>query len=194
MPFYPDASRIFEEIDRLGVGGGGRSNLLSSKADFDFYRPAPSGGYRKGLPASERTDVGDGDIPEEVWGEDFFTYVPVAEAPAMSTLARLTNVVQSSLATGEYAGAIWLEGRQTKSLKLKAGNGYEYVFRSVNKDPSGALPFELRGTLLEKIIKDQTTTQQPYGAMATDLLLNKLDILHAHPVLYVMPDDPMLGP
>ncbi len=113
VPFYPDASRIFEEIDRLGVGGGGRNNLLSSKADFDFYRPAPSGGYRKGLPASERTDVGDGDIPEEVWGEDFFTYVPVAEAPAMSTLARLTNVVQSSLATGEYAGAIWLEGSPT---------------------------------------------------------------------------------
>ena len=84
-------------------------------------------------------------------------------------------------------------GRQTKSLKLKAGNGYEYVFRSVNKDPAGALPFELRGTLLEKIIKDQTTTQQPYGAMATDVLLNKLDILHAHPVLYIMPDDPNLG-
>ena len=44
VPFYPDASRIFEEIDRLGVGTGGRNNLLSSKADFDFYRPAPSGG------------------------------------------------------------------------------------------------------------------------------------------------------
>ncbi len=85
-------------------------------------------------------------------------------------------------------------GRQTKSLKFKAGNGYEYVFRSVNKDPAGALPFELRGTLLEKVIKDQTSTQQPYGAMATDILLNKLNILHAHPVLYVMPDDPMLGP
>ncbi len=85
-------------------------------------------------------------------------------------------------------------GRQTKSLKLKAGNGYEYVFRSVNKDPAGALPFELRGTILERIIKGQTSTQQPYGAMAADVLLNKLDILHAHPVLYVMPDDPMLGP
>ncbi len=84
-------------------------------------------------------------------------------------------------------------GRQTQSLKLKAGNGYEYVFRSVNKDPAGALPFELRGTILEKIIKGQTSTQQPYGAMAADILLNKLDILHAHPVLYVMPDDPMLN-
>ncbi len=113
VPFYPDASRIFEEIDRLGIGPGGMNNLLSSKADFDFYRPAPSGGYRKGLPADERTDVGDGDIPAEVWGRDFFTYAPVAEGPAMPTLARLTNMVQRALASGEYAGAIWLEGSPT---------------------------------------------------------------------------------
>ena len=68
VPFHPDASRIFEEIDRLGVGGGGRNNLLGSKAAFDFYRPAPSEGYRKGLRAKERTDIGDGDIPENAGG------------------------------------------------------------------------------------------------------------------------------
>ena len=113
VPFYPDASRIVEEIDRLGIGSGGRNNLLSAKADFDFYRPAPSGGYRKGLSANERTDVGDGDIPLEVWGRDFFTYTPIFQAPAMPTLARLTNVVQQALATGDYAGAIWLEGSPT---------------------------------------------------------------------------------
>jgi L-asparaginase len=47
--FYPDASRIFEEIDRLGLGNLGLGNLLSSAAEFDFYRPAASGGYRSGL-------------------------------------------------------------------------------------------------------------------------------------------------
>jgi len=113
VPFYPDASRIFEEIDRLGIGYGGKNNLLASKADFDFYRPAPSGGYRKGLPANERTDVGDGDIPEEAWGRDFFTYTPMLQTPAMPTLARLTNMVQRALATGEYEGAIWFEGSPT---------------------------------------------------------------------------------
>ena len=111
VTFYPDSSRMFEEIDRLGLSGSPNlpNNLLSSKADFHFYRPAPAGGYRKGLPASQRTDVGEGDIPKEVWGEDFFTYGPVQD-PAMPTLARLTNVVQRALATGKYAGAIWLEG------------------------------------------------------------------------------------
>jgi hypothetical protein len=112
VPFYPDASRIFEEIDRLGIGVGGTNNLLSSKAEFDFYRPAPSGGYRKGLPERQRSDVGDGDIREEIWGEDFFTYAP-SEAPAMPTLARLTNAVQRALATEAYSGAIWLEGSPT---------------------------------------------------------------------------------
>jgi len=113
VPFYPDASRIFEEIDRFGLGGNARNNLLNSKADFDFYRPAPSGGYRKGLPANKRTDVADGDIPNETWGEDFFTYTPLRQGPAMPTLARLTNMVQRALANGTYAGAVWLEGSPT---------------------------------------------------------------------------------
>ena len=113
VPFYPDASRIFEEIDRLGLGSGGRNNVLASKADFDFYRPAPSGGYRKGLAAEKRTDAGEGDIPAETWGRDFFTYTPYPEGPAMPTLARLTNMVQKAMASGEYQGAIWLEGSPT---------------------------------------------------------------------------------
>ncbi len=113
VPFYPDASRIFEEIDRFGLDSNARNNLLSSKADFDFYRPAPSGGYRKGLPYNKRTDVGDGDIPNEIWGEDFFTYTPLRQEPAMPTLARLTNRVQRALANGTYAGAVWLEGSPT---------------------------------------------------------------------------------
>jgi len=85
-------------------------------------------------------------------------------------------------------------GRQTKSLKFKAGNGMRYAFRSVNKDPAKALPWNLRETIAQDIVKDQTTTQNPYGAMAADILLNELGILHAHPKLYVMPDDERLGP
>ncbi|MBI3330212.1 MAG: asparaginase [Nitrospinae bacterium] len=112
QPFYPDASRIFEEIDRLGVGDEGVASLLSAKAVFDFYRALPSGGYTKGLPASARADVGEGDISPEVLGRDFFPYRPahLRWEPPMASLARLTNVVQHALASGQYAGAIWLEG------------------------------------------------------------------------------------
>ncbi|MDN5202976.1 hypothetical protein QQ008_16420 [Fulvivirgaceae bacterium BMA10] len=85
-------------------------------------------------------------------------------------------------------------GRQTTSLKMKANNGSEYVFRSVNKDPVKALPYNLRETFVSDVLRDQTTTQHPYGALAADILLNEIDVLHAHPKLYVLPDDAVLGP
>ncbi|HSF34053.1 MAG TPA: asparaginase domain-containing protein [Candidatus Tectomicrobia bacterium] len=112
QPFYPDASRLLEEIDRLGIGDEGTASLLSAKAVFDFYRALPSGGYTKGLAACARTDVGEGDIPPETLGQDFFPYRPshLRWEPPMPSLARLTNVVQRALASGQYAGAIWLEG------------------------------------------------------------------------------------
>jgi hypothetical protein len=112
VPFFPDGSRLFEEIDRLGISDEGVGCLLTAKADFDFYRALPSGGYTKGRSAGERTDIGAGDIAPEIRGTDFFPYRPpyLRKEPPMSALARLTNVVQKALTTGRYAGAIWLEG------------------------------------------------------------------------------------
>jgi L-asparaginase len=97
---YPDGSRIFEEMERMG----GRVHQL---ADFEFYRAAPSGGYTKGFPASARRDVGKGDIPPEQMGNDFFPY---GSPPPRSVLAKATNVVQRAMASGKYAGGMWLEG------------------------------------------------------------------------------------
>lgn len=85
-------------------------------------------------------------------------------------------------------------GRQTQSLKFRGEDGLEYVFRSVDKDPRKALSHDLRETVIALAVKDQTTTQQPFGAMAASSLLDSLNILHASPKLYVMPDDPKLGP
>jgi L-asparaginase/Glu-tRNA(Gln) amidotransferase subunit D len=112
QPFYPDASRIFEEIDRLGVGEDGVGSLLSSRADFDFIRALPPGGYSKGLPVALRTDVGEGDIPPETLATDYFPYRPrhLRGEPTRASLARVTNVVQRAMASGTYDGGIWLEG------------------------------------------------------------------------------------
>jgi len=110
--FFPDGSRSFEEIDRLQIGDDGTGNLISAKADIDFYRVLPPSGYTKGLSADRRTDIGAGDIPPERRGGDFFPYKPVhltASAPR-NALARVTNTVQHILAGGEYDGAIWTEG------------------------------------------------------------------------------------
>ena len=112
FPFYPDASRMFEEIDRFDLDDEGFVGQLASRADYDFFRPAPSGGYRKGLPAELRTDMGEGDIEPEVLGDDFWPYRPAVHRrePPPGRLAILTNEVARVMATGAYQGGIWLEG------------------------------------------------------------------------------------
>ncbi|MCR5856969.1 asparaginase domain-containing protein [Mesorhizobium sp. J428] len=112
QPFMPDGRRTFDEVDRLGVDGMGLGNAISDVAEVDFYRLAPSAGYTKGLAAAERTDEGEGDIAPEVSGTDFFPYRPAhlnASPPRMS-LARITNMAQDILGSGDYDGAIWTQG------------------------------------------------------------------------------------
>ena len=100
QPFFPDASRLFEEIDRFGLGeSSGRNNLLAAQADYDFLRVVPSGGYKKGLPAARRTDIGSGDIAPERMGHDFFGYRPfhLWRDPPRYLMARVVNLVQAAM-------------------------------------------------------------------------------------------------
>ncbi len=97
--FYPDASRMFDEIDRT-IGGRnfyGQANILSNKADFTFIRALPSGGYTK---------------KGEISGVDYFPYKPFAlyKSTRYGDLARVTNSVQLALDTGGYEGGVWIEG------------------------------------------------------------------------------------
>lgn len=109
--YYPDGSRIFEEIDRLGIADDGSGNLVSAKAEIDFYRVLPSGGYTKGLAAEKRTDIGEGDIPPERLGRDFFAYRPVhlAASPPRAVMASMVNDIHDILETRDYLGAIWTQ-------------------------------------------------------------------------------------
>ena len=112
QPFYPDAARLFEEIDRFDLDEEGLASQLARRADFDFFRPAPSGGYRNGLELARRTDVGSGDVPPEALGRDYFPYRPrnLRREPPPERLATLTNDVRRALRSGSYAGGVWLEG------------------------------------------------------------------------------------
>ena len=100
--FYPDASRMFTEIDRTisGRDESGEGSILDRKADYDFIRVLPPGGY-----------TGQG----EKSGVDYFPYRPLAirRSPRYSDLAKATNAVQAAMASGSYAGGIWLEGSPT---------------------------------------------------------------------------------
>lgn len=110
--FFPDGSRSFEEIDRLGIEERGTASPVSSRASVDFYRVAPSAGHKRGLAAALRTDVGDGDIPPEVRGVDFNGYKPahLSTVPPRPVLAKITNDTQAIASSGQYDGLIWTQG------------------------------------------------------------------------------------
>jgi L-asparaginase len=112
QPFYPDGSRVFEEIERFGIGEKGVGNLIAALADVDFYRVLPPSGYTKGLAAAQRSDHGEGDVPPEVRGRDFFPYRPphISHSPPRPALAHVVNYVQRVLGSDQYDGAIWTQG------------------------------------------------------------------------------------
>lgn len=81
----------------------------------------------------------------------------------------------------------------THGLRFWGNNGREYLFRSINKSPLRHLSYELRNSIIGYIIKDQTSTQHPYGALITHPLMKALGILHPKPFLYLLPKDDKLG-
>jgi len=110
--FYPDGSRSFEEIDRLSIGADGKVNMIAGRAEVDFYRVAPPGGFTKGLPFDKRADEGEGDTAPERMGHQFFGYKPfhLAKSPPRPVLAKITNDVQAVMSSGKYDCAIWTQG------------------------------------------------------------------------------------
>ena len=101
------------------------------------------------------------------------------------------------LSLDQYAGGLRPVERggsqQTKSLRLSGADGREYVFRSIDKDPSPSLPPELRGTYAKHVVQDLISAQLPGGSLVVARLLNAAGVLHVTPELTVMPDDPRLG-
>jgi hypothetical protein len=98
---------------------------------------------------------------------------------------------------GTYAGGLRPTerggGLQTRSLRLAGGDGREYQFRSLAKDPTVILPPELRETLAADILQDQMSSAHPAGALIVAPLLDSVGVLHSRPVLVQMPDTPALG-
>ncbi len=84
-------------------------------------------------------------------------------------------------------------GLQTLNLRFQGGDGREYAFRSLDKDPSRALPEELQGTIVESLGKDQISVLLPFGALVASKLADQVGVLHAKPQYVVMPRNEKLG-
>lgn len=84
-------------------------------------------------------------------------------------------------------------GKQTKSLKLLDKRGKEWTLRTVDKDPSKALPFNLRGTIAENIVQNMISASYPYAPLVVHELAAAAGIISAPPQFFFVPDDPALG-
>lgn len=95
-----------------------------------------------------------------------------------------------------FAGGLIPEergGNQTRTLHFVSNDDRGFIFRSVNKWASGALPRDLRGTILNDLIQDFISATHPGGAFVVWPLQEELGILTEPMILRVMPDDPALG-
>ncbi len=85
-------------------------------------------------------------------------------------------------------------GFQTKSLRLRAADGKEYVLRSIDKTTDASVPDFLRQTFAADIVQDQISAAHPYAALVVPPLAEAAGVGHTTPRLVLVPDDPRLGP
>ena len=108
-----------------------------------------------------------------------------------------TPIEASLLDLDKFAGGLKVTkrggGEQTKSLRFEGGDGREYQFRSLDKDPSKTLPPALQETAAREVVRDQASAGHPVASLVVSPLLNAVGVLHAEPRLAVLPkDDPRL--
>lgn len=109
------------------------------------------------------------------------------------TLPVEVNVLDLAATGGGLAPTKVGGGQQTRSLRLAGGDGREYVFRLLDKNPTSLLPAELRGTVAERVVYDQFSASHPAGALVVPPILEAAGVLGPEPRLVVLPDDPALG-
>jgi hypothetical protein len=89
---------------------------------------------------------------------------------------------------------LWIGGgMQTRALRLASADGRQYVFRSIDKDPTPVLRSILHRTLINDAVQDQVSAELPAAALIVAPLLRAAGVRHATPVLVVLPDDSRLG-
>ena len=108
-----------------------------------------------------------------------------------------TPVEVDVLDLSRFAGGLTPTGcggrRQTKVLRFLGKDGRQYVFRSVDKDPTLALPPELRATFAKALVQDQISSAHPGAPLVVAPLLDAAGILHVEPRIALLPDDPRLS-
>ncbi|WP_135392392.1 hypothetical protein [Hymenobacter metallicola] len=127
-----------------------------------------------------------GPIHRFFWGKH---YRQVWATPVTAPVFNLRTAVPGGLTPIQEGGSF-----QTRNLRLLDRNGAQYVLRSVDKDATKALPESLRDGPIGRLMKDQTSVINPYGAYIVPPLAAAAGVYHTNPRLVYVADDPALGP
>jgi hypothetical protein len=119
-----------------------------------------------------------------LWGRH---YRDIWATPVTVPVVRLATIVPDTLTPTRAGGSY-----QTRTLRLCANDGREFVLRSVDKDASAALPAGWIRWLLGGLMKDQTSVALPYGAYVAAPLAEAAGVYHTNPSLVYLPNDPGL--
>jgi len=84
-------------------------------------------------------------------------------------------------------------GKTTRSLSLLDSAGKEWVLRTIDKDPSRAIPENFRGTLAADVVQDFISASHPYAALTVPELSKPLGLTVPKPELFFVPDDKAFG-
>jgi hypothetical protein len=84
-------------------------------------------------------------------------------------------------------------GYQTLSLRLTDKDKRRYVIRSIDKDPSKALPPKFQKTFVKHLFRDQTSALNPYAGLVVPKLSEYAGLFHTNPSLYFIPYDDRFG-
>ena len=119
------------------------------------------------------------------WGTH---YRDIWATPVTVPVVHLATALPGGLTPMQAGGSY-----QSHTLRLCSATGQEFVLRSVDKDASGALPIGWKRRLLGRLMKDQTSAAQPYGAYVAAQLAEAAGVFHSNPRLVYVPNDTALG-
>lgn len=85
-------------------------------------------------------------------------------------------------------------GNQTQSIRLEAKGGKQYAMRSLAKDPSATLGYELsQSSAVQSLVADAFTASHPLSALPVAPLAAAAGVNHTNPELFYLPAQPELG-
>lgn len=183
---------------------------------LEFLDPEPKRGndhviYRKKLKDSElRAPINPDQDFRDAWPEqrpDSVTYIPAPNyqagkgkrfwlgdnyRDAWNTEVKLPVLNMDTLLGGLHPlrkGG----GRQSKTMRLEAADGKQYVLRGLYKNAALTVPEFVQGTVIEDIFQDQMSMDHPFGAEIIAPLADAVGIYHTNPRFFYLPRQPRLG-